>query len=67
MGIPNITSRVGHPSFLDLQWPIPLEEWDGERLVELPTGIHRHVVRFVTYDDRIYAIKELPMALARHE
>ena len=67
MGIPRITSRTGHPSFLDLPWSTPLGEWNGERLVELPTGIHRHVVRFVAYEERIYAIKELPIALARHE
>ncbi len=67
MGIPNITSRTGHPSFLDLPWSLPLDQWDDERIVELPTGIHRHVVRFVAYDDRIYAIKELPVGTARHE
>ncbi len=67
MGIPNITSRAGHPSFLDLPWSLPLELWNDERIVELPTGIHRHVVRFAAYDDRIYAIKELPVGTARHE
>ncbi|MDH3680701.1 MAG: DUF4032 domain-containing protein [Acidimicrobiia bacterium] len=67
MGTPNITSRAGHPDFLDLPWSLPLDQWEDEHIVELPTGIHRPVVRFVVYDDRIYAIKELPIALARHE
>ena len=33
----------------------------------MPTGIHRHPVVFVAYDEGIYAIKELPLAIARSE
>ncbi len=55
-----------HPRFDELPWGRPLEEWDHPQLVELPTGLHRHVVRFVDYDDQIYALKELaPRAAAR--
>jgi hypothetical protein len=59
--------RPGHPDFLDLDWETPLNDWDSERLVEVPTGIHRHPVRFVAYEEGLYAIKELPRHLAFHE
>lgn len=67
MSTPTLSIRPGHPPFLDLEWDHPLEAWDNERIVDVPTGIHRHVVRFVAYDDEIYAIKELPRRIARHE
>jgi hypothetical protein len=62
-----ITTRVGHPDFLDLDWSVSIGEWEGGRTVEVPTGIHRHVVRFVAYDKGLYAIKELPKRIAHHE
>jgi hypothetical protein len=67
MGTPYLSVRPGHPDFLDLDWSIPIEEWSAGRTVELPTGVHRHPVRFVAYNQDIYAIKELPLRLARHE
>lgn len=33
----------------------------------MPTGIHRHEVVFAAYQEGIYAIKEIPPSLARHE
>ena len=62
-----LVARTGHPDFLDLPWEVPLEEWTNERLVSVVAGIHRHVVRFVAYEDRLYALKELPVQLARKE
>jgi len=62
-----MTVLPGNPDFLDLPWDQPLATWDIGNIVELPTGTHRHVVRFVAYEDRIYAIKELPLRYARHE
>ncbi|CAN5247206.1 hypothetical protein BH20ACT22_BH20ACT22_04260 [soil metagenome] len=62
-----IVAKTGHPDFLDLPWHLPLEEWQSDRLVEVPPGISRHVVRFVGYDDVVYAIKELPEHLAERE
>jgi hypothetical protein len=56
-----------HPHFLDLPWELPLEEWRSERLVEVPRGLSRHVVRFVNYEGRLYALKELPEMLAERE
>ena len=64
-----LIARTGHPDFLDLPWDEPLEAWEHERLVEVVRGIHRHVVRFVEYEGRpgpkLYALKELPVELAR--
>ena len=52
---------------LALPWATPLEQWPAERLVSLPRGISRHVVRFVTSDGTVYALKEIDERLARHE
>ena len=62
-----LVARTGHPSFLDLPWDEPLEEWRSPRIVNLIRGISRHVVRFVDYDGALYAIKELPERPARRE
>ena len=62
-----LVARTGHPSFLDLPWDLPLEEWESPRLVNLIRGISRHVVRFVDYDGALYALKELPERPARRE
>ncbi len=62
-----LLARTGNPDFLDLPWEQPLADWETERLVDVVRGIHRHVVRFVDYDGAIYALKELPVELARRE
>jgi tRNA A-37 threonylcarbamoyl transferase component Bud32 len=62
-----LVARTGHPSFLDLPWDEPLEEWQSARIVTLIRGISRHVVRFVEYDGALYALKELPERPARRE
>jgi hypothetical protein len=62
-----LTVRTGHPSFLDLPWEQPLEEWKSPRFVTLIRGISRHVVRFVEYDGALYALKELPDRPAHRE
>jgi hypothetical protein len=59
--------RAGHPDFLDLPWSEPLAEWRSERLVRMARGISRHVVRFVAYDDRVYALKETEAGAAQRE
>ena len=59
--------RTGHPDFLDLPWHLPLAGWRHDRLVDVPRGISRHVVRFVRYGEAIYALKELPRRLAERE
>jgi Domain of unknown function (DUF4032) len=53
---------------LTLPWQEPLADWHDERLVEIRNrGISRHVVRFVTDNGELFALKELPERLARHE
>jgi len=63
-----IIVRGGHPDFLDLPWGTPLADWEHERVVPMAHGISRHVVRFVRYEHRVYAIKETeaPRAEAEH-
>lgn len=67
MATPSLNIRPGNPDFLDLDWSRPINEWSGPRLIDLPTGVHRHPVRFVAYDEGVYAIKELSRRLAGHE
>ena len=64
---PRITVRPGHPDFLDLAWEQSVVDWDSPRLITLPKGISRHEVRFVAYDQGLYAIKELPHEAARND
>lgn len=62
-----ILARTGNPDFLGLPWDRALAAWRVPRLVQVPRGISRHVVRFVGYGDRLYALKELPERFARRE
>ena len=62
-----LVTRPGHPDFLDLPWSQPLADWTDDRIVEIATGIHRHVVRFVNIGGVLYALKELPPRLADRE
>ena len=53
---------------LTLPWHEPLADWHDDRLVEIRNrGISRHVVRFVTDNGELFALKELSERLARHE
>jgi Domain of unknown function (DUF4032)/Lipopolysaccharide kinase (Kdo/WaaP) family len=53
---------------LTLPWAEPLADWHDERLVEIrQRGISRHVVRFVSDDGLVYALKEINERLARRE
>ncbi|MGH3049559.1 MAG: DUF4032 domain-containing protein, partial [Gaiellaceae bacterium] len=62
-----LVPRTAHADFLDLPWHVPLEEWESTRLVEVPRGIGRHVVRFVDYAGAYFALKELPPEIAARE
>jgi hypothetical protein len=68
-GLTAIQIRQGHPDFLDLPWQLPLAEWQGQckRLVEVPRGLSRHEVLFVSYGKVIYALKELPPRVGQRE
>ncbi len=62
-----IVTKQGHPDFLDLPWEQPLADWDDPHLVKMAHGISRHVVRFVRFDDRVYALKATGVVAAHHE
>ncbi len=68
-GIEALHLREGHADLVELPWDRPLLEWAPvcSRLVDLPRGISRHEVRFVAFEARVYAVKELPAPVARRE
>jgi hypothetical protein len=64
---PKLTIRPGHPDFLDLPWETSVVEWSVPQLLELPKGISRHEVRFLSYPEQIYVVKELQTRPARND
>ena len=62
-----IVTTHGHPDFLDLPWDEPLVAWTHDRLVKMAHGISRHIVRFVRFDDRVYALKATEVGAAQAE
>jgi hypothetical protein len=58
MGTYIMTALGSNTELLELPLDEPLEEWDDERIVHVPRGISRHVVRFVKTGDDVFAIKE---------
>jgi hypothetical protein len=64
---PRLTIRPGHPDFLDLPWSRPLPSWDLPNLLDLPKGISRHEVRFLSYPQGVYVVKELSALLAEND
>lgn len=62
-----IVTTHGHPDFLDLPWDEPLVDWQHERLVKMAHGISRHIVRFVRFDERVYALKATESGAAQAE
>jgi hypothetical protein len=69
LGLLSATIRRGSPDFLDLPWSESFDLWKKltPRLQELPRGLSRHPVVFVEYDKTVYALKELPPAIATRE
>ena len=68
-GLNALHIRPGHPDFLELPWHLPLAEWKGQcpRLVEVPRGLSRHEVVFVSYGNVVYALKHLPARVGQRE
>lgn len=58
MGNYSITTLGAATELLDLPFDQPLAEWADPRIVQVPRGISRHVVRFVRAHNQIFAIKE---------
>jgi hypothetical protein len=69
MTFPRLRLRDEVATLLDLPWEQPLAEWggDGASFRELPVGPSRHLVRFMVSDGIVYALKELPAAVAARE
>jgi Domain of unknown function (DUF4032) len=65
--MPRFLAAQPDSRLITLPWATPLAEWPEEKLVALPRGISRHVVRFVRVDTEVYAFKELVEHLAWHE
>ena len=65
--MPRFLSAKPDARLITLPWETPLAEWPEERLVALPRGISRHVVRFVRVGKEVYAVKEVLEHLALHE
>lgn len=55
------------PDLLGLPWATPLAGWDHVRLVRMVRGPSRHVVRFVSDGERVYALKEMAQPDAERE
>lgn len=64
---PRLVLQPGSPDFLDLPWESGVLDWDHHRMVDMPTGIHRHPVVFVAYSQGVFAIKEMPRTLGFNE
>jgi len=69
MTFPRLRLRDEVAALLDLPWEQSLARWDetGHRFRELPVGPSRHLVRFLVSDGLVYALKELPAAVAERE
>ncbi len=65
----NTLIRTGFPNFGDLPWESSLSLWHTltPKLVDIPTGISRHTVLIVQYDEVLYAFKELSSGGAQKE
>ncbi len=66
---PHLRLRSASPTLIGLPWELPLGSWTAGRadLRELPIGPSRHLVRFVQDEDRLIALKEEPLEIARRE
>ena len=66
---PRLLLRDPAIALVDLPWEMPLADWPAERLAfrDLPVGPSRHLVRFLTSDGSLYALKELPLEAGRRE
>jgi len=65
--VPRFLTATPTPALIGLPWQTPLAEWPTDRLVALPRGLSRHVVRFIRVGESVLAAKEIPQDLARRE
>jgi hypothetical protein len=65
--VPRFLAAKPDADLIRLPWHVPLAEWPAQHLVALPRGISRHVVRFLTVGDEIFAAKEILEEVAVQE
>jgi Domain of unknown function (DUF4032)/Lipopolysaccharide kinase (Kdo/WaaP) family len=53
-----VTTLGTNIELLTLPFDRPLSEWSDERIVYVPRGISRHIVRFVDVGGEVFAVKE---------
>jgi hypothetical protein len=53
-----VTTLGTNTEVLTLPFERPLSEWSDERIVYVPRGISRHIVRFVDVGGEVFAVKE---------
>jgi hypothetical protein len=53
-----VTTLGANTELLTLPFQLPLGEWEDPRIVHVPRGISRHVVRFVEAGGEVFAVKE---------
>ncbi len=58
MGSFRVTTLGTNTDVLTLPFDTPLADWEDDRIVYVPRGISRHVVRFVDLSGEVFAIKE---------
>jgi hypothetical protein len=66
---PRLRLRDPAIDLVEMPWEQPLAEWSSERLAfrDVPVGPSRHLVRFLVSGGILYALKELPLEVARRE
>jgi hypothetical protein len=66
---PRLRLRDPAIDLVELPWELPLAEWPSEGLDfrHVPVGPSRHLVRFLVSNGLLYALKELPLDVARRE
>lgn len=63
----SITASDIDPGLLTLPWSEPLATWPSSKIVSLPKGISRHLVRFADLSGRVVAVKETTQVYAERE
>src|SRR5829696_272372 len=66
---PRLRLRDPAIDLVDLPWEQPLADWQSDQLSFrlIPIGPSRHLVRFLVSSGILYALKELPLEVARSE
>jgi hypothetical protein len=66
---PRLRLRDPAIDLVELPWEQPLASWSSDRLSfrHIPVGPSRHLVRFLVSSGVLYALKELPLEVARRE